>query len=268
MTQGLRSAGHWLLAAGYRLLANCQKRAASYNSWTQNPEPLVYRIMNKKIGIITIGQSPRTDVVPEMIAFFGENIEVLERGALDGLTLEQVGDYGPDAGMVHLATRMRDGSEVVVAKEKLLPRIQEAIDDLDRKPVNLILLLCVGEFPEFRSSCLIVEPQKIVDRFIEGLIGASHHLGIVIPVSEQESWVYETFSKLTPEITVTVASPYADGDEVSRAASVLRDAACDLIVMYCMGFNRQLTQPVREITRKPVIVSSSIVARVIGELLE
>ena len=36
--------------------------------------------MSKKIGIITIGQSPRTDVVPEMTAFFGEGVEVLERG--------------------------------------------------------------------------------------------------------------------------------------------------------------------------------------------
>jgi AroM protein len=38
--------------------------------------------------------------------------------------------------------------------------------------------------------------------------------------------------------------------------------------MYCMGFNRQLTRPIREITAKPVIVSSAIVARTIGELLE
>jgi hypothetical protein len=38
--------------------------------------------------------------------------------------------------------------------------------------------------------------------------------------------------------------------------------------MYCMGFNRRLTRPIREITAKPVIVSSSIVARTIGELLE
>lgn len=224
--------------------------------------------MSKKIGIITIGQSPRTDVVPEMAAFFGEGIEVLERGALDGLTLEQVRAYGPEAGMIHLCTRMRDGTEVVVAKEKLLPRIQEAVDHLNREQVALILLLCVGEFPQFRSICLVVEPQKIVDRCVEGLIGASHRLGIVIPISEQEGWVRETFSKLSSTITVTTASPYAGQSDLVRAATILNDAACDLVVMYCMGFNRRLTRPIREITAKPVIVSSSIVARTIGELLE
>jgi protein AroM len=224
--------------------------------------------MSKKIGIITIGQSPRTDVVPEMTAFFGEGVEVLERGALDGLSLEQVRTYEPEAGMIHLCTCMRDGSEVVVAKEKLLPRIQEAVDDLNRKQVTLILLLCVGEFPQFRSTCMVVEPQKIVDHCIEGLIGASHRLGIVIPIAEQEGWVRETFSKLTPSVTVAVASPYAGQNDLSAAASILNEAACDLIVMYCMGFNRQLTRPIREITAKPVIVSSAIVARTIGELLE
>jgi protein AroM len=224
--------------------------------------------MKKKIGIITIGQSPRTDVVPEMAAFFGEGVEVLERGALDGLTLEQVREYAPEAGMVHLCTCMRDGSEVVVAKEKLLPRIQEAIDDLNQEQVALILLLCVGEFPQFRSTCLVVEPQKIVDHCVEGLIGASHRLGIVIPIAEQEDWVRETFSKMAASITVTVASPYAVQNDLLTAAATLKKAACDLIVMYCMGFNRQLTRPIREITAKPVIVSSAIVARTIGELLE
>jgi protein AroM len=224
--------------------------------------------MSKKIGIITIGQSPRTDVVPEMTAFFGEGVEVLERGALDGLTLEEVRAYEPEAGMIHLCTRMRDGSEVVVAKEKLLPKIQEAVDDLNREQVTLILLLCVGEFPQFRSTCLVVEPQKIVDHCIEGLIGASQRLGIVIPIAEQEDWVRETFSELTASITVTVASPYAGQDDLSTAAATLKEAACDLIVMYCMGFNRQLTRPIREITAKPVVVSSAIVARTIGELLE
>jgi protein AroM len=224
--------------------------------------------MNKKIGIITIGQSPRTDVVPEMSAFFGKGVEVLERGALDGLSLEQVREYAPEAGMIHLCTCMRDGSEVVVAKEKLLPKIQKAIDDLNREQVALILLLCVGEFPQFRSTCLVVEPQKIVDHCIQGLIGASHRLGIVIPIAEQEDWVRETFSTLTDAVTVTVASPYAGEDDLIRAAKALNEAACDLIVMYCMGFNRQLTRPVREITAKPVIVSSAIVARTVGELLE
>jgi protein AroM len=90
----------------------------------------------------------------------------------------------------------------------------------------------------------------------------------MIPIPEQEDWARENFSHITPRITVTDASPYADRSRVSRASMLLKEANCDLIVMYCMGFTQELTKEVRSMTKKPVILSSTIVARTIGELLE
>jgi protein AroM len=222
--------------------------------------------MGKKIGIITIGQSPRMDVVPEMTPFFGGHVEVLEVGAMDGLTLAQARAYRPEAGMTHLASRMRDGTEILIAKEKILTRIERAVNDLNQQNVSLILLFCVGVFPKFPSRCLIVEPQRIVDHCVKSLISEDDHLGILIPITEQEAWVRETFLKITPRITVTDASPYSDRGSLDQAGRVLREANCDLIVMYCMGFNRPLANEIRQITGKPVILSSSLVARVLGEL--
>jgi protein AroM len=222
----------------------------------------------KKIGIVTIGQSPRPDVVKEMAPFFGENVSVLERGALDGLTLEQVKELSPEEGMLPLATRMTDGTEVIIAKEKILPQIERLIQELNENKVSIILLLCVGAFPLFKSACLVVYPQYIVDRCVESLINETHHLGIVVPVPEQEDWVRESYSHITSRITVTDASPYGDLSRISQASKILKEADCDLIVMYCMGFTRELTKEVRAQTGKPVILSSSIVARTIGELLE
>jgi len=222
--------------------------------------------MGKKIGIITIGQSPRMNVVPEMTPFFGGHVEVLEVGAMDGLTLAQARAYRPEAGMTHLASRMRDGTEILIAKEKILTRIERAVNDLNQQNVSLILLFCVGVFPKFPSRCLIVEPQRIVDHCVKSLISEDDHLGILIPITEQEAWVRETFLKITPRITVTDASPYSDRSSLDWAGRVLREANCDLIVMYCMGFNRPLANEIRQITGKPVILSSSLVARVLGEL--
>ena len=222
--------------------------------------------MGKKIGIITIGQSPRMDVVPEMTPFFGGHVEVLEVGAMDGLTLAQTRAYRPEAGMTHLASRMRDGTEILIAKEKILTRIERAVNDLNQQNVSLILLFCVGVFPKFPSRYLIVEPQRIVDHCVKSLISEDDHLGILIPITEQEAWVREIFLKITPRITVTDASPYSDRSSLDWAGRVLREANCDLIVMYCMGFNRPLANEIRQITGKPVILSSSLVARVLGEL--
>ncbi|MBE5397345.1 AroM family protein [Brevibacillus borstelensis] len=51
----------------------------------------------KKLGAITIGQSPRVDVTPEMLPFLTE-FQVVEKGALDGLGPEELAALAPKPG--------------------------------------------------------------------------------------------------------------------------------------------------------------------------
>ena len=51
-----------------------------------------------KLGAITVGQSPRTDVTDDIMGIFQGKVEILERGALDGLTVEDIDRLAPDAG--------------------------------------------------------------------------------------------------------------------------------------------------------------------------
>ncbi len=41
-----------------------------------------------RLGIVTIGQTPRSDVVPEMAEVLGPGVEILERGALEHVIAE------------------------------------------------------------------------------------------------------------------------------------------------------------------------------------
>ncbi len=224
--------------------------------------------MQKRIGIVTIGQSPRTDVVPEIQTHLGGHVEVLEHGALDGLSLTAVKKYAPEPGMLPLVTRMQDGTEVIVAKEKLLPRLNEVVAALDDKGVDMILLLCNGDFPVFDTRCLVIEPQRLVDRCVAGLLGERHRLGVLVPVPEQADWVRRRLEAVNPNLTVAVASPYEGEKLIEAACQRFRDDRCDVIVLYCMGFSRQLGAKVRALCNTPVMVSSTIVARILGELLE
>ena len=224
--------------------------------------------MKKHIGIVTIGQAPRTDVVPEIQAHLGDHVEVLEHGALDGLSQAEVKNYAPELGMLPLVTRMQDGTEVIVAKEKLLPRLNEVVAALDDRGVDMILLLCNGDFPVFDTRCLVIEPQRLVDGCVAGLLRERHRLGVLVPVPEQENWVRGRLEVVNPNLTVAVASPYEGQKPIEAACQRFRDDACDVIVLYCMGFNRQLGERVRALCDTPVIVSGTIVARILGELLE
>ena len=46
------------------------------------------------VGLVTIGQSPRADVVPDMAAILGPGVAIRERGALDGLDVQITLDGG------------------------------------------------------------------------------------------------------------------------------------------------------------------------------
>ena len=52
-------------------------------------------MLKMKVGAITIGQSPRADVVQELLPLMGEQVELIQAGALDGLTREDIQAFAP-----------------------------------------------------------------------------------------------------------------------------------------------------------------------------
>jgi protein AroM len=221
----------------------------------------------KKIGMITIGQSPRVDIVPEMREILGPEVEIVEAGALDGLTLEGVKTFSPKKGDYILCTRMSDGAEVVVAKRFVLPRVQHCIDLLTARGAEILLLLCTGTFPRFSSKRLFIESQKILDHFILALHEENERMGLLIPLTDQIVQARKKYGRLKGEMIIKVASPYALRDEVSLAAKELKKGDPHVIVMHCMGYTQAMKKRVMEITGRPTVLARSLVARTLKELL-
>lgn len=223
--------------------------------------------MKQKIGMITIGQSPRDDIAPVMSRIIGPGIEITQKGALDRLSDTEINGLAPAANDVALCTRLADGRQVVVAKEKILSLVQAKIDDVNQASVDLIVLLCTGHFPRFESRCLLVDAQKIVDKCLEALVDDRYTLGIVVPLAEQMEPALQSLSHLTPKISVASASPYGPLEALQTAAAKLYQNQVDLVVLHCMGFSSDHRQVMRDVTQKPVLVANSIVARTLAELL-
>ena len=223
--------------------------------------------MTKRVGAITIGQSPRLDVVPEMKEILGREVEILEAGALDGLSLEEVKKFAPGKRDYILCTRMTDGTEVVVARRFIIPRVQRCVDLLTKGGADVILFLCTGKFPEFSCRRLFIEPQRIVDHFIMALDGPHGRTGLLVPLSDQIEQAGKVHSRLKGKMIVKAASPYVPGDELSRAAEELKKKDPHVIVMHCIGYTQAMKERVREITGKPTVLARSLVARTVKELL-
>ena len=75
-----------------------------------------------KIGAITVGQSPRVDVTPDLWPIFGPNVELIEAGGLDGLSREEIETFVPEDGDYVLVSRLKDGSSVTFAERYVLHR--------------------------------------------------------------------------------------------------------------------------------------------------
>lgn len=221
----------------------------------------------RKIGMITIGQSPRIDIIPEMREVLGPDVEILEAGALDGLTLEEVEKFYPKGKDYILCTRMSDGTEVVVAKRFIIPRVQKCVDLLSRKGAEIIVFICTGLFPPFSSKKLFVEAQKILDHSILALHGEKERIGLLIPLSDQIKQARRKYGRLKGRTIIKAASPYGPEDEISIAAEALKKADPHVIVMHCMGYTQAMKKKVMEITGKPTILARSLVARTVKELV-
>ncbi len=220
----------------------------------------------QKIGMITIGQSPRSDVVPAMAEILGDQVEILEAGALDPFSPEEVQRFRPEGTDSVLVSRMRNGTEVLLAKEKILPLLQERITMLEGQGVNAILLLCTGNFPAFQFAGLLLYPQPILQQVVAGILPQGR-LGILSPSPKQVPQSYKKWEREGIELVVEVVSPYGKGEELTEVAARLRERNLDLIVMDCMGYNEVMKREIKMMTGKPVLLSNTLVARVIKELL-
>ena len=223
-------------------------------------------VNGRKIGAITIGQSPRVDVIPEIQEVLGESVEFIQGGALDGLSAAQVAELAPREGDYVLVTRMRDGRSVQVAEHHLLPRMQGQIDRVLAEGAEVVALLCTGEFPPFTSSKLIVTPQPVLHHFVAGIV-EGRRLGVVIPAPEQVAQAVERWQKVAQEVRVEAGSPYGDISELERAVGALKGWEAEMIVLDCMGFTTAMKARAAALSGVPVILPRTVLARTLAELI-
>ena len=227
--------------------------------------------MNKKtvVGIATIGQSPRVDVVPELKEMAGVGAEYIESGVLDGLSLPEIERLAPEKGQYMLVTRLSDGSHVRLARDKIIEKMQKCIDSLVYHGADLVIVLCVGKWPKFRSKKLVVTPSEPLCGFALGLVREGDTLGLIVPAEDQIDDFKGKYSKDGVEIVAAAASPYGSTakDESMRAAEMLKERDVDLVVMDCPGYTLEIKDAVQGITEKPVITVRTAIASMIKQLV-
>jgi len=225
----------------------------------------------RTIGVVTIGQSPISDVVAELERIIkdsrtSQTVTFLQKGALDGLTADEIAGLRPTEEKDHLVTKLRNGTEVAVDKHGICPRVQQAILDLNGEGADIIALLCSDQFPPLRSEAPLILPSNLLSGVLSS-ISINGKLGVIVPSEKQVGATIVVYQELGFEPIVVGASPYANGNEILNAANRLREEVA-LVVMDCFGYNLEMKSQVRKITGTPVILVRSLLAFTLSECLQ
>ena len=171
-----------------------------------------------RIAGITVGQAPRTDMTADLESRLAPTLELVQYGALDDLTASEVErDLAPKPGDEVLVSRMRDGSQVTFSGTKVLPLVQERIDQAEREGARAIIVLCTGSFPELRHEVPLVYPQPLFHAAARALAGG-RRVAVMVPEPSQVEQARVWWDEHGVEVDVVSASPYAgvDGGHAPR----------------------------------------------------
>jgi protein AroM len=220
--------------------------------------------MLPRLGVITIGQSPRPDLHD---AFKREapHADVLVRGALDGLDADAIAALTTLECTYPLLVRLRDGTSAELPLEIVHRHVVEVARALVAEGAYAIVVACAGGFPDVQCAVPVILPGRVLPLAVRALVTA-RRVGVVSPIAGQMTAAEAKWRDDGFEPVMTWASPVCER-EIDRAAAAMRVAAPALIVLDCMGHHDAYAHRFATLAGRPVISAQSVTARLAGALL-
>jgi protein AroM len=222
-------------------------------------------VIDLKIGFLTIGQSPRHDILEEIFSQT-QRLEVIEAGALDNLSTEQIAMLKPVDKDETLVSRLRNGQQVTISKKRLIPLLNEAIKRLHLAGADIALLLCTDTFEITTTPIPLIQPGRIMRTFVGSILSENGKLGLVVPLEAQIRKIKDNWVKFVSNIKAIAFSPYLDNKPSLEELRSLTDR--DLIVMDCMGYRIEHERLIRMYTKRPVFLPKRLISLLIEEFYQ
>jgi protein AroM len=216
-----------------------------------------------KVGLLTIGQSPRKDVVPEMKPFFLPQIKILEKGLLDNFSHEEIRRLKPKTGETPLVTRLRKGSAVQLSEKKISSLLPEAIDSMKTKmKVKAVGVLCTHDFHKAEFPASVIFPFNSL-RFLINRIIQVKCLGVVVPLESQIDDSKIKWKK--DKVVVEAKSPYGKGKSWKEIAQNFSQEKVDLVILDCIGYKIKDKRAIQKLLSVPVLLPRVVLAFAIDQ---
>ena len=221
--------------------------------------------MVRKLGLLTLGQTPREDVTPTLQSILGKSVQIVERGGLDGLSESGLMEVMAQEGEPQLETRLCSGAAIALSKGAVLPRLVKAGQDLARD-CDAVLLLCSGEFPALSEACpTLIQPIHILRGAIFA-VARHKRMGLIGPESDLEA-APSQWAPYAPNVICAAASPYDSIEVAVAAGKSVAERGAEVIFLDDMGFSDKHRTAICRAVKRPVLCATTLTARVLCELL-
>lgn len=213
------------------------------------------------LGVLTIGQSPRDDIVPVLRHFLPAETAVTEIGCLDDFSDVEIADLTPVDAHDGIETRLRSGESVIVSKSALEPMLVSCLRDLPRP----VLFLCSSVFSAMSGQSGIIQPSETILPVMRHA-ASGQILGVIGPESDLPRQP-DYWHPHTPGAQFAAGSPTDPVDVLIDAAQALRANGCTMLFLDCMGFSNEQREVIRTASGLPTIAATTLVARLLPEFL-
>ncbi|MCJ9749526.1 AroM family protein [Neorhizobium sp. BETTINA12A] len=219
--------------------------------------------LRHRVMFLSVGQTPRADLIGDMLTNLDVPIEALEIGALDGLSKAEIDDLRVRPGEQSIVTRLADNTDIVVSKPRIAERMAKIAAAFHPNEFDLVVILSTGLFRDFESTCPTVNAQRAMESAVISLAAHGSSVGLIQPLQQQ-----------IEELDIPALAPYkicasyaADGDRKLLAGALVDLADAEIIVLNSVSFTEADRQMVAKASGKPVVLARRIVASAIRLLL-
>lgn len=216
-----------------------------------------------RLAFVSIGQTPRTDVIADIVSNLRINADVIEIGVLDGLSDAEIDVLRPRGDEPIIVTQLRDGSVIKLSKTRMSDRLNDIVSRFSRTDYDLIVILSTGLIRDFESQSMTVNAQRAMEAGIAALASHGARLGIIQPVVEQVVDA-KVVGLSGYHIERSHAAP-RDGQALRQAVAQL--AGCEILVLNSIGYNEGDKALVAELSGRPVVLARRLVASAVSLLL-
>ena len=219
------------------------------------------------ISVLTIGQTPRTDITSDLRRLLPETIKLQEYGGLDHLSraeAEALCGYIGEGEL--LVTRMAGEREMIrLSADKIFARLQDCITRAEAEGAQVHLMACTGNFPAYVHKRPILYPG-VCQRQAALRLGGP--VGVLIPNADQREQIAGWWVECgAPDVKMAVADPFGSVEAVVQAAKELAEQGAQVLCLDCFGFTLEQKLAAEREIGLPVVLPREVLCEMVKEAL-